>query len=269
MRASSAGPSPQTLPSNKSSINSGLDTLHTNTNSSNSSNTHTLATATTNSRPSPVQALPSVPQMPAMPPQQQSMAPVSALHIPGIPPINTGIVFNPSQLQPLQQPGRLSPVSKAPTPRAQQGSGSVSPSRANQSGQSSPAPSGYGQALGLGQMMSLTNVTSAGGVSNVNNNNNISSSGASMTMTPLSSTTNSVTSMASRDNTSFGPQNNGHAQQTASPALMQANTPTMSVYTNHEGQQDGENPELGPGQNNPGNNDWFTFSSPAEPPPRG
>lgn len=261
MRASSAGPSPQTLPSNKSSVNSGLDSLHTNNH-----NTNTFA-ATANTRPSLVQALPSVP-----PQQQQSVAPVSALHIPSFPPINTGIVFNPSQLQPLQQPGRLSPVSKAPTPRAQQGSGSVSPSRAGQSsGQVSPAPSGYGQALGLGQMMSLTNVTSAGGVSNVNNNNNISSSGgASMSMTPLSSTTNSVTSMTSRDNSSFIPQNNGHAHQTASPALLQANTPNMSVYTTNEGQQqEGENPELGPGQNCSGNNDWFTFSSPAEPPPRG
>lgn len=207
VRASSAGPPPQTLSSNKGSINSGLDTLTTSS----------------------------------------------------IAPINTGITFNPLQLQqPLQQPntqqqGRLSPVNRTPTPKGQ---GSLSPSRAGQSGQSSPVPSGgYGQALGLGQMMLLSNATS----------------GANATAaTPLSSTTNSVTSIASRDrerdsrDSALVSQSTGHVQQ------------GMSVHSGSDGQQDGENPELGPVRSNSSNNstgannnDWFTFSSPAEPPPRG
>ena len=219
VRASSAGPPPQTLSSNKGSINSGLDSLTT-----------------------------------------TSMAP-----------INTGITFNPLQLQqPLQQPtaqqqGRLSPVNKTPTPKGQ---GSLSPSRGGQSGQASPVPSGgYGQALGLGQMMLLTNLTSGAYVNN-----------SATSMTPLSSTTNSVTSMASRDrerekdirDTALAPPNNGHAQQN-----FNASAQGMSVYSSSDGQQDGEIPELGPIHSNSSNNstnannDWFTFSSPAEPPPRG
>lgn len=240
VRASSAGPSPMT--SNKGSINSGLDTLNTSINTPSSTSSRRFPT-----------------QLPAVPGTQYS-----------VDGLNGQMLGAPVSLAPLSIPhasssgtnqNRLSPVNKAPTSRGQ---GQLSPhNRQSQSGQVSPGPSGgYGQALGLGQMMSLTNVTNA-------------SSGSAASVTPLSSTTNSVSSLGSREKEkekdgrdSAAQLSNGHAHQNVASALYGQDSDDAQNDDGTQEQVSGPD-SYNNNYSNLNNNDWFSFSSPAEPPPRG